>query len=159
MHGLPIEIVKIKADVVVVGGGGAASRAALSARQAGAAVRLVTKARFKTGGSTVHGASEAMSMGAAGFGDRADSPKTHFEDTMQAGRGFIDPVLVQVLAEDAPERIKDLIRLGVQLDREADNNIKLIRNDYNTYARAVSVSGKTGSAQDRRWCQTSDQTQ
>jgi len=82
-------------------------------------------------------------MGAAGFGDRSDNPETHYNDTMQAARGFIDPVLVRTLAEDAPERIRDLVALGVQLDREADN-IKLIRNDYNTYARAVSVQGKTG---------------
>ena len=45
------------ADVVVVGGGGAASRAALSARSEGASVLMLTKAPFKTGGSTVHGAS------------------------------------------------------------------------------------------------------
>ena len=61
------------ADVVVVGGGGAASRAALSARTEGARVRILTKAPFKAGGSTVHGASEIMSMGAAGFGEAADN--------------------------------------------------------------------------------------
>jgi succinate dehydrogenase/fumarate reductase flavoprotein subunit len=98
MQGLPVEVVEVPADVVVVGGGGAASRAALSARQAGASVRLVTKAAFKAGGSTVHGASEIMSMGAAGFGDRADSTESHYQDTMRAGRGFIDAALVRVLA-------------------------------------------------------------
>src|SRR5450759_5791515 len=120
MHGLPVEIVEVPSDVVVVGGGGAASRAALSARQAGASVRLVTKAAFKSGGSTVHGASEIMSMGAAGFGDRADSTEAHYQDTMRAGRGFIDPALVRVLAEDAPARIKDLILLGVPFDEQSE---------------------------------------
>lgn len=146
MHKLPIDIIKVAADVVVVGGGGAACRAALSAQQAGARVRLVTKAPLKVGGSTVHGASEIMSMGAAGFGDRADSPEVHFQDTMRAGRGFIDSALVRVLAEDAPARIRDLIDLGVPLDRDRDNAFKLIRSDFGSYARALGVAGKTGKA-------------
>lgn len=144
--GFPLEIIEVDADVVVVGGGGAASRAALSAAQAGARVRLVTKVGLKAGGSTVHGASEIMSMGAAGFGDRADSPQVHYEDTMRAGRGFIDPELVRVLAEDAPARIRDLIALGVPLDREAPDRYKLIKSDFGSYARALGVSGKTGKA-------------
>lgn len=145
MHGLPVELVEASADVIVVGGGGAASRAALSARQAGASVRLVTKAAFKAGGSTVHGASEIMSMGAAGFGDRADSAEAHYQDTMRAGRGFIDPALVRVLAEEAPARIKDLVLLGVPFDEQSEG-YKLIRSDFGSHARALGVSGKTGKA-------------
>ncbi|MDP4026161.1 FAD-binding protein [Methylobacterium sp. NEAU 140] len=142
----------MRTDVVVVGGGGAASRAALSARQAGAEVHLVAKAPLKTGGSTVHGASEIMSMGAAGYGDRRDSAEIHFEDTMRAGRGFIDPKLVRVLAEDATARIRDLVDLGVPFDRlaapneEQSTDYKLIRSDFGTYGRAMGVSGKTGLA-------------
>ncbi len=143
---LPIAVERVSADVVVVGGGGAASRAALSARQAGANVRLLTKAPLQTGGSTVHGASEIMSMGAAGFGDRADSPEIHFQDTMRAGRGFIDASLVRVLAEDAPGRIRDLVGLGVNLDRAPGGDLKLIKSDFGSYARALGVGGKTGKA-------------
>ncbi|MCC6531903.1 MAG: FAD-binding protein [Burkholderiales bacterium] len=146
MAQLPVEINKVTTDIVVLGGGGAACRAALSARQAGAAVRLVTKAPLNAGGSTVHGASELMGMGAAGFGTAADSTEVHYEDTMRAGRGFIDPVLVRVLAEDAPARLKDLLELGVDLDRDPSGGYKLMRSDFGTHARAVSVSGKTGKA-------------
>jgi fumarate reductase (CoM/CoB) subunit A len=152
MAKLPIDVIKVTTDVVVVGGGGAASRAALSARQAGAEVHLVTKAPLKTGGSTVHGASEIMSMGAAGYGDRRDSTELHFEDTMRAGKGFIDPNLVRVLAEDAPKRIQDLIDLGVAFDRlpappeEQATDYKLIKSDFGSYGRAMGVSGKTGLA-------------
>ncbi|GLR77763.1 FAD-binding protein (plasmid) [Azospirillum oryzae] len=146
MATLPIGVERVKTDVVVVGGGGAASRAALSARQAGADVRLVAKAPLKSGGSTVHGASEIMSMGAAGFGDGRDNPTVHYDDTMRAGRGFIDPELVRVLAEDAPGRIRDLMELGVRFDRAGADAYKLIRSDFGSYARAMGVSGKTGHA-------------
>ncbi|OWT54757.1 FAD-binding protein [Candidimonas nitroreducens] len=140
-----MEVIECSADVIVVGGGGAASRAALSARQQGAEVRLLTKTAFQQGGSTVHGASEIMSMGAAGFGVADDSPRKHFEDTMRAGRGFIDESLVSVLAEEAPHRIRDLMALGVPFDRERAGP-KLIQSDFGSYARALGVRGKTGKA-------------
>lgn len=147
MSNLPMEIVRIDTDVIVVGGGGAASRAALSARQQGADVRLVTKAAYGTGGSTVHGASEIMSMGAAaGFGDERDQPQVHFEDTMRAGEGFIDRDLVRVLAEDAPERMRDLVELGVPFDQLPAGGYKLIKSDFGTYGRCAGVKGKTGKA-------------
>lgn len=147
MSRFPLEILEVQTDVVVVGGGGAASRAALSARQTGAEVRLVTKAPYGSGGSTVHGASEIMSMGAAaGLGDRRDRPQVHFEDTMRAGRGFIDPDLVRVLAEEAPQRIRDLVALGVPFDRQEEGAYKLIKSDFGTYGRCAGVKGKTGKA-------------
>jgi fumarate reductase (CoM/CoB) subunit A len=146
MKNLPIQFEKVSADVVIVGGGGAASRAALSARQAGANVRMVTKAPLKTGGSTVRGASEAMNMAAAaGLGDKADSPDAHYQDTMAAAEGFIDPKLVRILADDAPQRLNDLIAMGVPLDRDGDK-IKVAKVERNSHGRAVSVQGKTGTA-------------
>jgi succinate dehydrogenase/fumarate reductase flavoprotein subunit len=140
-----LDIVTVDTDVVVVGGGGAAARAALSARQAGARVHLMCKAPPGVGGSTVFGASEIMSMGAAaGFGDARDAPEVHFEDTMRAGRGFIDEALVRVLAEEAPARIHDLIALGVPFDRTEDGSYKQIRSDFGTYGRAMGVKGHSG---------------
>jgi succinate dehydrogenase/fumarate reductase flavoprotein subunit len=133
-------------DVIVVGGGGAATRAAVSAAQSGARVIMLAKAPVGQGGSTVHGASEIMSMGASGYGRAEDGPEVHYQDTMQAAAGFIDPKLVRVLAEDAPARIRDLIDWGVPFDRTAAGDYKLIQSDFGSYARALGVSGKTGKA-------------
>ena len=144
------DVDQVQADVVVVGGGGAASRAAVSAAQAGAKVLVVAKAPVGQGGSTVHGASEIMSMGASGYGSEQDSPSIHYEDTMRPAGGFIDRDLVRVLAEDAPARIADLIALGVPFDRVRtegpDAGYKLIQSDFGSYARALGVKGKTGKA-------------
>lgn len=152
--GLGLTVEEISTDVVVVGGGGAASRAALSARLTGADVLMLTKAPLGTGGSTVHGASEIMSMGASGFGAVADSPDVHYRDTMAAASGFIDRDLVRVLAEDAPKRIDDLIAYGVSFDRTQPDKVatgnatdyKLIQSDFGSFPRALGVSGKTGKA-------------
>ena len=146
LRSLGLQTDELSADVVVVGAGGAASRAALSAALAGADVLVLAKAPLGAGGSTVHGASEIMSMGASGYGAEADSPEIHYRDTMAAASGFIDPRLVRVLAEDAPARIRDLIDFGVPFDRTADAQYKLIRSDFGSYPRAMGVRGKTGKA-------------
>ncbi len=157
LQSLGLEVEVLTTEVVVVGGGGAASRAALSARLAGAEVLVLSKAPLGVGGSTVHGASEIMSMGASGYGDAADGPEVHYRDTMAAAQGFIDPALVRVLAEDAPARIRDLVEFGVPFDRAGqgavhgalpgeERDFKLIRSDFGSYARAMGVSGKTGKA-------------
>lgn len=157
LQALGLTVEELHTDVVVVGGGGAASRAALSARLAGARVLVLAKAPLGMGGSTVHGASEIMSMGASGYGDASDSPEVHYRDTMAAATGFIDPALVRVLAEDAPARMRDLIDFGVPFDRAGqgavhgakpgeERDYKLIRSDFGSYARAMGVSGKTGKA-------------
>jgi fumarate reductase (CoM/CoB) subunit A len=154
LKSLGLNVEELRTDVVVVGGGGAASRAALSARLTGAEVVMLAKAPLGTGGSTVHGASEIMSMGASGYGAAADSPDVHYRDTMAAASGFIDRDLVRVLAEDAPKRISDLIAYGVAFDRTKVDKVepgnstdyKLIQSDFGSYARALGVSGKTGKA-------------
>ena len=151
---LGLRVDSAETDVVVVGGGGAATRAALSAAQQGARVLMMVKAPLGQGGSTVHGASEIMSMGASGYGNRDDSPDVHYRDTMAAANGFIDPALVRVLAEDAPARIKDLIDYGVPFDAASaavkatipEQSFKLIQSDFGSYPRALGVSGKTGKA-------------
>jgi fumarate reductase (CoM/CoB) subunit A len=146
LRSLGLHAEELHTDVVVVGAGGAASRAALSASLAGAKVLMLAKAPLGVGGSTVHGASEIMSMGASGYGAEADNPEVHYRDTMAAASGFIDRDLVRVLAEDAPQRIRDLIDYGVDFDRVGSNAYKLIQSDFGSYARALGVSGKTGKA-------------
>ena len=154
LRSLGLEVEELHTDVAIVGGGGAAVRAALSARLAGAEVLMLAKAPLGAGGSTVHGASEIMSMGASGYGDASDSADVHYRDTMAAASGFIDRDLVRVLAEDAPKRIADLIEFGVDFDRAVPGQVaagrasdyKLIQSDFGSFARALGVSGKTGKA-------------
>ncbi|MGA1836857.1 L-aspartate oxidase [Herbiconiux sp. 11R-BC] len=47
-----------------------------------------------------------------------DSVASHIADTLVAGAGLSDPAAVEVLCAEGPERIRDLIRWGVDFDRE-----------------------------------------
>ncbi len=135
---------RIRADVLVVGGGGAAARAALEAARRGASVRLVSKGRLGSAGLTATAWSEILAIGAAlGHADPRDNPEVHYRDTMAGGEGFCDPRLVQLLAEDAPARVMDLVQLGVPFDRDGDR-LRQGLSDFATYPRTCRVNGSTG---------------
>jgi L-aspartate oxidase len=98
--------------VLVVGSGLGGLIAAVRATDAGHRVTLVTKAalsdsntRYAQGG-----------IAAALFPD--DSTDAHILDTLRAGAGLCDPAAVTVLCEEGPARVRDLIRFGVDFDRD-----------------------------------------
>lgn len=100
------------ANVLVVGSGLAGLIAAIRATDAGHTVTLVTKAalpdsntRYAQGG-----------IAAAMFPD--DSVESHMVDTLRAGAGLCDPAAVEVLCTEGPARVRDLIRFGVDFDRD-----------------------------------------
>ncbi|BCJ85626.1 FAD-binding protein [Effusibacillus dendaii] len=135
---------EIDADVLVVGGGGAATRAALSAKQEGADVRMAVKSKWLKSGSTATAFSELLSIAAAiGHGDERDHPEIHFSDTMKSGEGFIDPDLVWGLAHEAPDRIFDLIELGLDFDKQQNGKLVQGMSDFATYPRTCRVNGVT----------------
>ena len=96
-------------DYIIVGSGIAGLYAALLARDQGS-VLVLTKGsiddcntRFAQGGI------------AAPIGPD-DSPWRHLDDTIAAGAGLVDPEAARVLAEEAADRIDDLVRFGVPFD-------------------------------------------
>ncbi|WP_309617739.1 L-aspartate oxidase [Salinibacterium sp.] len=46
-----------------------------------------------------------------------DSVAAHVADTIRAGAGLCDPLAVEVLCGEGPQRVRDLIALGVEFDR------------------------------------------
>ncbi|MBM7649688.1 fumarate reductase (CoM/CoB) subunit A [Bacillus ectoiniformans] len=134
----------IETDVLVVGGGGAAARAALSAAQEGANVRIAVKAEWLKGGSTATAFSELLAIAAAiGHQEERDHPEIHYEDTLDAGRGFIDPELVWTLASEVPNRIQDLIDIGLNFDKQENGKLVQGMSDFATYPRTCRVNGVT----------------
>jgi L-aspartate oxidase len=74
------------------------------------AVTLVTKAQLEDSNTRWAQGGIAAAM----FSD--DSAAEHIADTLRAGAGLCDPAAVEVLCTEGPERIRDLIALGVAFD-------------------------------------------
>jgi L-aspartate oxidase len=100
---------KLHPDVVVVGAGVAGLTAALAAAEH-AGVRVLAKGALDSSNSWAAQGGVAAAVGAD------DDPALHAADTLAAGRGLCRESAVQLLTEDAPARIADLVRLGVRFD-------------------------------------------
>jgi L-aspartate oxidase len=101
---------KLDSDVVVVGAGVAGLTAALAAAEAGGAVRVVAK------GSLDSSNSWAAQGGVAAAVGPDDDPALHAADTLAAGRGLCRESAVELLTREAPDRIAELVSLGVVFD-------------------------------------------
>jgi L-aspartate oxidase len=99
-------------DVLIVGSGAAGLTAALVASERGASVLMLTKGHAPDS-SSWH--AQGGIAGAIGDDDTAD---LHAIDTERAGRELCRPSAVRVLVEEGPERVRELIALGVPFDPE-----------------------------------------
>jgi L-aspartate oxidase len=109
----------LRVDVAVVGAGAAGLYAALTAASAGARVALVSRSPLAQTASYW-----AQGGIAAALADD-DTPELHARDTLAAGRDAARESAVRVLCEEAPERVRDLERLGVSFDADRRGNLAL----------------------------------
>ena len=124
-----------QADVIVVGSGIAGLTAALRLRQRVDRVLLVTKTVLSEG-STLW-----AQGGIAAALDPADSPEEHLHDTLVAGVGICDVDAVRALVTEGPTRVRELVALGAEFDRDAEGEIKLTREGGHHRDRIAHAGG------------------
>jgi len=122
-------------DLIVVGGGAAGLWAALCAAEDGGSVCLVSRKPL------AESASFHAQGGLAASLDPADSPRQHLEDTMAAGRNLCRMSAVEVLTAEAPGIVDDLIRRGMNFDREPDGSLSLALEGGHSHRRIIHSGG------------------
>jgi L-aspartate oxidase len=98
-------------DFVVVGAGIAGLRAAITLAQAGK-VLVLTKQEVS------ESATQYAQGGIAVALSDEDEISLHLQDTISAGDGIVNQDAAQVLVEEGPERIQELIDWGTEFDRQ-----------------------------------------
>jgi L-aspartate oxidase len=131
-------------SVIVVGTGIAGLVAALRAARTHH-VTLVTKAEFGESNTRYAQGGIAAALSAD------DSVRAHIDDTLAAGAGLNARVAVEILCTEGPDRIRDLLLLGVEFDREhggtAPGGLARGREAAHSSARILHAGGDaTGAA-------------
>ncbi|HJO07655.1 MAG TPA: FAD-dependent oxidoreductase, partial [Chloroflexota bacterium] len=99
-------------EFLIVGSGIAGLQAALLAREHGPVTVLTKTALSET--NTYH-----AQGGIAVATGVDDNPDLHFLDTIVAGAGLCDPVVVRALVDEGPDAVRRLIDTGVNFDMRA----------------------------------------
>ena len=120
-------------DYIIVGSGVAGLYTALLAKEHGS-VLILTKGSIEDC-NTRHAQGGIAAAIASG-----DSPKMHYDDTMAAGAGLCDPENTRILAEEAPDRIADLINIGVPFDTQ-DGQVALTKEAAHSTPRILHAGG------------------
>lgn len=121
------------ADVLILGGGIAGIRAALEIDPRLETV-VVTKDDLAESNSAY------AQGGIAGVLDPLDDVANHAADTIAAGKGLCDETIVDVVVREAPERIRELVRMGAEFDQE-DGEIALTQEGGHSHRRVAHALG------------------
>ncbi|MFO7836112.1 MAG: FAD-binding protein [Candidatus Thorarchaeota archaeon] len=132
----------ILCDVLVVGAGGAGCRAAIEAEQNNADVIMLSKEMLGKAHTSM--AEGGMNV-AIGNVDPDDDSSVHFKDTVVGGNYINNQELVEILVDEAPDRIYDLEDMGAVFDRTPQGKIAQRPFGKQTYRRTAYASDRTGS--------------
>src|ERR1700688_3227547 len=128
-------------DVLVIGAGGAGLRAAIEAGAAGAKVGVVCKSLLGKAHTVM---AEGWVAAALANTDPRDSWKVHFRDTMRGGKLLNDWRMAELLAHEAPARVRELEAWGALFDRTPDGRILQRNFGGHQYPRLAHVGDRTG---------------
>src|SRR5213594_4326973 len=128
-------------DVLVVGAGGAGLRAAIEAAEQGMSVAVVCKSLLGKAHTVMAEGGVAAALATT---DARDSWKVHFRDTMRGGKLLNDWRMAQLLAVEAPARVRELEAWGALFDRTPDGRILQRNFGGHQYPRLAHVGDRTG---------------
>jgi len=120
-------------DYIIVGSGIAGLYTALLAKEQGS-VLILTK------GSTDECNTKYAQGGIAAAIGHGDSAELHYRDTIAAGAGLCNREAVQILVEEAPDRITDLTNFGVPFDT-MNGEVALTKEAAHSVPRILHAGG------------------
>ena len=126
-----------KTDFLVIGSGIAGLTFALKAAEKGK-VTIISKVNIEESNT------KYAQGGIASVMDEPDSFEKHVQDTMIAGHGFCDEEVVRMVVSEGPQRIKELISLGVEFDTRKDGSFDLAREGGHSEHRVLHHKDNTG---------------
>jgi len=128
-------------DVLIIGAGGAGMRAAISAFDHGSTVTVLSKSLLGKAHTVMAEGGIAAAMANV---DSKDSWEVHFADTIEEGVYISNYRMAEILAKEAPDRVRELEEYGALFDRTPDGRIMQRAFGAHTYRRLCHVGDRTG---------------
>ena len=138
---MTLDYERLDYDVLVVGAGGAGLRAAIEASNAGVRVGLVCKSLLGKAHTVM---AEGGVAAALAHVDDRDNWQVHFADTMRGGQYLNNPLMAEIHAKEAPQRVRELETWGALFDRTSDGAILQRNFGGHQYPRLAHVGDRTG---------------
>ena len=120
-------------DFIVIGAGIAGLRAAIELSQAG---RVLVLTKEQLGESNTQYAQGGIAVALGGEEDVS----LHLEDTVSAGDGLVDRRAAEVLVEEGPARVEELLSWGTAFDRK-QGQLMLTREGAHSRSRILHAHG------------------
>lgn len=127
---------EIRSDFLVIGSGIAGLTFALKAAAAGTVVIITKKERAESNTNYAQG-------GIAAVVSPEDSIELHIKDTLECGVGLCHREAVEVLVREGPERLQELMAIGVEFTRE-HGRLHLGKEGGHSRSRIVHAGDLTG---------------
>jgi succinate dehydrogenase / fumarate reductase, flavoprotein subunit len=131
----------IVSNVLVIGSGAAGQRAAIAVHEAGFDVIVVGKRARKDAHTVLAAGGINAALGSV---DPEDSWEAHFLDTFQEGYRLPDPRMVEILAQESPGAIQELVDWGCRFNRTEDGKIDQRYFGAHRYRRTCYAGDFTG---------------
>ena len=130
--------------VVIIGSGIAGLFAALKLEEAGHEVIIITKQRPEDSSTNW------AQGGIAGILDKTDGKgmEAHIADTLSCGDGLCNEEIVRCVVEEAGDRIRDLLAVGVEFEKEG-NDFHYVKEGGHTSRRILHAKDATGAEIER----------
>jgi L-aspartate oxidase len=132
-------VTRLHTRVLVVGSGVAGLFTAWRCADQGPVI-LMTKRTLRDSNTSWAQGGIAAALGAG------DSPELHRRDTLAAGAALCDVNAVDVLVNEGPDRVRELVEAGAQFDLNARGDFKLGKEAAHSRRRIVHAKGdQTGA--------------
>ena len=123
-------------DFVIIGSGIAGLSAALELEKTGS-VAVLTKSEIHEGSTHYAQGGIAVAL------EKTDTPKLHYQDTLEAGDGLCNPEAVSILVHEGVKRVEELIKRGAQFCKSG-SNLSFTKEAAHSKRRVLHAKDATG---------------
>lgn len=131
----------IKTDILVIGGGIAGLTLAIKAAKARKDLNVMVLTKTEDDESNTRYAQGGI---AAVWNNNTDSFAKHIDDTLDAGDGLCNKKIVEIVVNEGPARVQDIIDWGARFDQAKNKTYDLGREGGHSENRILHYKDLTG---------------